>query len=70
MPQQLNRIGLAALLVAPAALVGVLGFDAGGYFLEESAFAAFLVLLLLVVRTTLADHPFEGIGWRAAVVIL
>ncbi len=65
----LESIGLVALvLLAPAALI-YLSFNAGGYFPNVPAFVAILFAQALVLRTTLADRPFEGFD-RALMVPL
>ncbi len=58
--EPLESIGLVALvLLAPAALI-YLSFNAGGYFPNAPAFVAILFAQALVLRTTLAERPFEG----------
>jgi hypothetical protein len=53
-------LGLAAIvLLAPAAVV-YLSFNAGGYFPNTPALVAIGLALALVLRTTLAERPFEG----------
>ncbi len=47
------------MLLAPAALI-YLSFNAGGYFPNTPAFVAIVFAQALVLRTTLADRPFEG----------
>jgi O-antigen ligase len=59
-------IGLFAL--GPAALV-YLSFNAGGYFPSATGFAALLLLQALILRTTLADRPFEGFSRPLALVL-
>jgi hypothetical protein len=55
-----ERIGLGAIvLLAPAAVV-YLSFKAGGYFPSAPAFVAIVLAQALVLRTTLAERPFEG----------
>ena len=56
----LSRLGSAGLLSLPAALVAYLGFEAGGFFPGTPAFAALILAQLLVLRTMLAENPFEG----------
>ena len=63
----MRHAGLTALLVAPAAATLYLSFNAGGYFAGETAFVAIVALQLLVLRTVLADRPFEGLRWRVAI---
>jgi O-Antigen ligase len=65
--EPLESIGLVALvLLAPGALI-YLSFNAGGYFPNAPAFVAILFAQALVLRTTLADRPFEGFGRALAV---
>ncbi len=55
-----ERLGLGAIvLLAPAAVV-YLAFKAGGYFPSAPAFVAIVMAQALVLRTTLAERPFEG----------
>ncbi len=57
-------IGLIAL--APAMLI-YLSFEAGGYFPSATGYVAIVLAGALVLRSTLAERPFEGIGRRLAV---
>jgi len=57
---------VALVLLAPAALI-YLSFNAGGYFPNTPAFVAIVFAQALVLRTTLADRPFEGFGRALAV---
>jgi hypothetical protein len=57
--------GRAALLAFPAFLVVYLSFNAGGFFPDDVAFAAILVLQALVLRTTLSREPAGGLGLLA-----
>jgi len=57
-----GRIGVAAVLLLPAALVAALAFASGGFFPDETAVAAVVVLLALLLRATLAPHAFAGVG--------
>jgi hypothetical protein len=66
-PAWVRHAGLGALLVAPAAATLYLSFNAGGFFAGEPAFVAIVAVQLLVMRTVLADRPYEGIRWRVAV---
>jgi O-antigen ligase len=49
----------AIVVLAPAAVV-YLSFKAGGYFPSAPAFVAIVMAQALVLRTTLAERPFEG----------
>jgi O-antigen ligase len=65
--EPLESIGLVALvLLAPAALV-YLSFESGGYFPNAPAFVAIVFAQALVLRTTLAERPFEGFSRALAV---
>src|SRR3954453_17531619 len=46
------------LLALPGALVVYFSFDSGGYFPASPAFAAILLLVVLVLRVTLVEDPF------------
>ena len=60
-------IGLSALvLLAPVAVVYE-SFNAGGYFPDATGLAAVVFAQALILRTTLAARPFEGIGRTLAV---
>jgi hypothetical protein len=65
--EPLEAAGLVALvLLAPAALI-YLSFNAGGYFPNTPAFVAIVFAQALVLRTTLAERPFEGFSRALAV---
>jgi hypothetical protein len=66
----LGTVGHRALLLLPGALVAYLGLEAGGFFPSSYAFAALLVLLVIVLRTTLADQPFAGLGRGVALAAI
>jgi hypothetical protein len=57
---------MALVLLAPAALI-YLSFNAGGYFPNAPSLVAIVFAQALVLRTTLAERPFEGIGRTLAV---
>lgn len=44
-------------------------FDAGGFFPDAPAWLAVLFAVLLVLRVSLARHPFEGVGAAVGVVV-
>jgi O-antigen ligase len=46
------------LLALPGALVVYFSFDSGGYFPASPAFAAILLIVVLILRVTLVDEPF------------
>jgi O-Antigen ligase len=63
----LERVGWVALIaLAPAALI-YLSFNAGGYFPSASGFVAVVFAQALVLRTTLAAKPFEGLNRTLAI---
>lgn len=57
-----NSGGIAALLALPAALGVYCAFHAGGYFAGTPALLAVVLSVALVLRVTLAERPFEGLG--------
>jgi hypothetical protein len=57
---------IALIALAPATLV-YLSFNAGGYFPSATGLAVVLLALALVLRTTLAERPFEGFSRALAV---
>ena len=63
-----HRTGLAALLLLPAALTVYLSVSGGGFFAGTTAVATLVVLVAMVLRTTLAERPFEGFSPLLAVV--
>lgn len=65
--EQAGWIGLIAL--APAALI-YLSFNAGGYFPSAPGFVAIMLCGALVLRTTLAERPFEGFSRALAIPLL
>jgi O-antigen ligase len=58
----LNRLGIAGLVALPGVLTVYLGFVAGGFFPGQPAQVAFFLALVLVMVTTLVEHPFGGLG--------
>ena len=73
------RDGLAAwwraapavvLLLLPGGLTAYLGFNAGGFFPGDTAAAAVVVCLALVLRVTLADSPAAGLSALGALGVL
>jgi hypothetical protein len=66
----LQSAGFVALvLLAPVVLV-YLSFNAGGYFASSSGFATVILAQALVLRTTLAERPFEGFSRALAVPLV
>jgi hypothetical protein len=57
---------VALVLFAPAALL-YLSFNAGGYFPSATGFATIVFAQALVLRTTLAERPFEGFSRALAI---
>jgi len=65
-----GRLGVIALIAtAPASLL-ILSFARGGYFPDSTGLAAIGFAAALVLRTTLAEYPFEGYNRRVALVLL
>ncbi len=65
-----NNVGVAALIgLAPASIV-YLSFGQGGFFPSTTGFAAIGFAAALVLRTTLAEHPFSGFNRRLAIPLL
>jgi hypothetical protein len=65
--EPLETIGLAGLvLLAPAAVI-YLAFNAGGYFPSAPGVVAIVLVQALVLRTLLAERPFEGYSRALAV---
>jgi hypothetical protein len=63
----LDKVGWVALIaLAPATLI-YLSFEAGGYFPSATGYVAIVLAGALVLRTTLAERPFEGLGRRLAI---
>src|SRR5947208_10516790 len=55
-----TRVFDAVLLLLPGALVVYFAFDSGGYFPASTGFGAILLVVVLVLRVTLVEQPFEG----------
>ncbi|HXC45204.1 MAG TPA: O-antigen ligase family protein [Solirubrobacteraceae bacterium] len=67
---QLERVGwLALLALAPATLI-YLSFNAGGYFPSAQGLVALALAIALVLRTTLAERPFEGFDRPLAIPLV
>src|SRR4051794_8969015 len=68
-----RRFAHAAAPAVPAlvllALTLYLAFHAGGYFSGPTGLATVVVAVALVVRTTVARRPFEGLGGGAALLV-
>jgi len=61
-----RRVAAAALLLLPAALLGYLAFNAGGFYPAAPAYAAMVLCAVFVLRMTLAEDPLAGTGrWLA-----
>jgi hypothetical protein len=50
------------VLALPGALTVYFGFSGGGFFPAQTAVGAVFLALVLVVRVTMAEHPFAGLG--------
>ncbi|HWX86755.1 MAG TPA: O-antigen ligase family protein [Solirubrobacteraceae bacterium] len=66
----LERAGWVALSVLAPAVLVYLSFNAGGYFPSATGFVAVVLAGALVLRTTLADRPFEGLSRPLAVPLV
>ena len=63
MAEDRDAVARQARLALPAAATAALCFSAGGFFPGATAVAAIAVLVALLLRITLARHPWEG--WSA-----
>jgi len=61
-----TRASEGAILALPGALTAYFAFNAGGFFPEEPAFVAIVLILILVVRLTTAEDPLAGFSWPLA----
>jgi hypothetical protein len=66
---RVERFALRALMLLPGALIGYLGFNAGGFFPTAPAIACLLLAQALLVRVMLARHPFEGLSAASLLAI-
>lgn len=66
----MSRAATAAVLALPGGLTVYFAFNAGGFFPETPAFVAIVLILVLVVRVTTAEHPFAGFSWPLAVAAI
>jgi hypothetical protein len=66
-PRTWSAVARQARLALPAAATAALCFSAGGFFPGVTAVAAIAVLVALLLRITLARHPWEG--WSAGLSI-
>ncbi len=65
-----NTAGLIGLMaVAPASII-YLSFSQGGFFPDSTGLAAIAFSVALVLRTTLAEHPFAGFSRALGVLLL
>jgi O-antigen ligase len=64
-----GRLARGAILALPGAMVLYFSFKAGGFFPAAPALVAIVLLLILVLRITLADDPFASFGWPVAVAV-
>ena len=68
--EPLQLLGLSALvLLAPAALI-YLSFNAGGFFPSAPGFVAIVFAQALILRSTLAEHPFEGFSRALSIPLI
>jgi len=66
-PKTWSAVARQARLAAPAAATAALCFSAGGFFAGTTAVAAIAALVALLLRITLARHPWEG--WSAGLSV-
>lgn len=59
----------ALWLAVPGALTVYLAFNAGGFFVGTQGVVAALLAVLLILRVTLAEHPFRGLSVLGGVAI-
>jgi hypothetical protein len=64
-PSTGSAVARQARLAAPAAAAATLCFSAGGFFAGTTAVAAIAARVALLLRITLARHPWEGWSARA-----
>lgn len=69
-PDRAGWAGRLAIAAVPGALTVYLSFDAGGFFGESTGFAVAALTVALVLRITVADRPFEGLGVAAVVPLV
>ena len=65
----LGQVFDGVLLALPGALVAYFSFDSGGYFPASPAFAAILLIVVLVLRITLVDDPFISFSRPLAIAV-
>jgi hypothetical protein len=65
-----NRLGLIILIALGPASIAYLSFNQGGFFPDSTGLAAIGFAAALVLRTTLAEHPFAGYSRQLAVLLL
>jgi hypothetical protein len=67
---QIARVGVTAVLLAPAALLLGLGLASGGFFPDSVSVAVVAVVLIFIVRTTSSRTPFTGLSVGLSVVAI
>lgn len=70
MSRRFSSTGAAVLVLAPGLLVAAFGFRAGGFFPGTVAAGTLVLGLALVLRITLAQHPFVNLGVPSVVAVL
>ncbi len=65
-PTAVERVTRTAVLLVPAFATLLLSFRAGGFYADTTAVLAAVFVVLVVLRVTLAERPFEGLGAPAA----
>ena len=66
-PRTWSAVARQSRLAVPAAATAALCFSAGGFFAGTTAIAAIAALVALLLRITLARHPWEG--WSAGLAV-
>lgn len=52
-----RRVALGALMLLPAAVMGYLAFNSGGFFPGPPAYLTALLCIVLMLRVTLGEKP-------------
>jgi O-antigen ligase len=68
--EPLETIGWIALLALAPATILYMSFNAGGYFPSAPGLVAVVLTAALVLRTTLAERPFEGFSRALAIPLV
>src|SRR4051794_8851458 len=66
---RIRAAGTLALVLLPGALTVFLSFHGGGFFAGTTGLVATALGVALIVRTTSAGRPFDGLGPAATVAV-